>query len=125
MRQFEIDGRLTTSLGAFFAEFGRVLLPRVFWGQNLDALDDVLYGGFGTPDEGFVIRWLHSAEARKALGYPETIRQLEFRLAHCDPSCREPVERELSLAKANTGPTVFDWLVEIIRSHPDVPLVLD
>ena len=38
---------------------------------------------------------------------------------------REPVERELSLAKANTGPTVFDWLVEIIRSHPDVPLVLD
>ncbi len=125
MREFEIDGRHTTSLSAFFAEFGRVLLPGVFWGQNLDALDDVLYGGFGTPDEGFVIRWRYSAEARKTLGYPETIRQLEFRLAHCDPSYREPVERELSLAKACTGPTVFDWLVEIIRSHPDVPLVLD
>jgi RNAse (barnase) inhibitor barstar len=125
MRQYEIDGRRTNSLGAFFAEFSRVLLPGVSWGQNLDALDDVLYGGFGTPDEGFAIRWLCSSEARKALGYAETIRQLEFRLAHCDPSYRGPVERELSLAKANIGPTVFDWLVKIIRSHRDIRLVLD
>ena len=125
MREYEIDGRLTTSLKAFFAEIGRVLLPGVAWGENLDALDDVLYGGFGTPDEGFAIRWRNSSEARKALGYPETVRELEFRLAHCHASNREPVERELGLARANAGPTVFDWLVEIIRSHPDVPLVLD
>ena len=125
MREYEIDGRRTTSLSAFFAEVSQVLLPGVSWGRNLDAFDDVLYGGFGTPDEGFVIRWRNSAEAREALGYPETVRQLEFRLAHCHPCSRDLVERELNLARANTGPTVFDWLVEIIRSHPDVPLVLD
>jgi len=125
MREYEIDGRRTKSLSAFFAEVSRVLLPGLSWGRNLDAFDDVLYGGFGTPDEGFVIRWRNSSEAREALSYPETVRQLEFRLAHCHPSSREPVERELNLARANTGPTVFDWLLEIIRSHPDVPLVLD
>jgi hypothetical protein len=45
MREYEIDGRRTTSLNAFFAEVSRVLLPGVSWGRNLDAFDDVLYGG--------------------------------------------------------------------------------
>jgi hypothetical protein len=59
------------------------------------------------------------------LGYPETVRQLEVRLERCHPSAREEVWRKLALARSGCGPTVFDWLVEIIGDHGGVRLVLD
>jgi hypothetical protein len=51
------------------------------------------------------------------LGYDETVRQLELTLQRCHPSNRESVAGELARAQARTGPTVFDWLIEIIRVH--------
>jgi hypothetical protein len=58
--------------------------------------------------------------SQRRLGYDETVRQLELRLQRCHPSNRKSVAEELAQAQAHTGPTVFDWLVEIIRIHgPD------
>lgn len=87
------------------------------WGQNLDAFNDVLRGGFGTPDEGFILRWENSATSKELLGYPETVRQLELRLERCHPDGRTFVQRNLSDARGGVGPTVFDWLIEIISVH--------
>jgi hypothetical protein len=67
--------------------------------------------GFGTPDKGYVIRWLHSEESRQALGYPETIRQLELKLGRCHRASREFVRLELETATRGQGSTAFDWLV--------------
>lgn len=89
-------------------------------GRNLDAFNDILRGGFGTPDGGFTLRWLNHEVSQRRLGYDETVRQLELRLQRCHPSNRKSVAAELARAQAHTGPTVFDWLVEIIRIHgPD------
>jgi len=85
--------------------------------HNLDAFDDVLRGGFGTPDEGFTLLWKNHEVSRRRLGYPETVRQLELRLARCHPTNRIRVSRELEQAQAQQGPTVFEWLTEIIRDH--------
>ncbi len=114
---FEIDGRNFSTLEAFYDEINRVLIPDAEWGHNLDAFNDILRGGFGTPDEGFVLRWNNAAISRERLGYPETIRQLEQRLERCHPLNRPHVMRELERAKAQQGSTVFDWLIEIIRDH--------
>ena len=114
---YEIDGRRFSTLEDFFAEVSRVLIPGADWGHNLDAFNDVLRGGFGTPATGFTIRWSHHALSKEKLGYPETVRQLEARLARCHPTNRTSVVRELADAKAGQGPTVFDWLVEVIRNH--------
>jgi hypothetical protein len=73
----------------------------------------VLRGGFGTPEGGFVLRWRHSAAAKEALGYAETVRCLE-RARTNNPN---HYARELADARHGTGPTVFDWLVEIIAVH--------
>jgi len=73
--------------------------------------------GFGTPEEGFTLRWVHHAISKDRLGYPETVRLLELQLARCDPSYRPRAAQELELARAGRGPTTFDWLVEIIRDH--------
>lgn len=87
------------------------------WGRNLDAFNDVLRGGFGTPDDGFTIRWKNHKVSKEQLGYAETARQLELRLQSCHPENRKSVSHDLKAAKAHSGPTVFDWVVEIVRVH--------
>ncbi len=117
---FEIDGRNFSTLEAFYDEISRVLVPGIpvdGWGRNLDAFNDILRGGFGTPDEGFVLRWINSDASRQQLGFGETIRQLELRLQGCHPANRASVASELQMARSGQGETVFDWLVEIIKDH--------
>ena len=130
---YEIDGRRFCTLEEFFDEISTVLIPGSEWGRNLDAFNDILRGGFGTSEGGFTIRWQNHALSQERLGYKETVRQLETRLQRCHPSNRQAVAAELAAACAGRGPTVFDWLVEIVREHgPDgaepedgVHLVLD
>lgn len=115
-REYFIDGTQTVSLEAFFDQFGSAALSGP-WGKNLNAFNDVLRGGFGTPDEGFILRWIDSAKSKELLGYPETVRQLELRLERCHPDNRENVRRNISDARRGVGPTVFDWLIDIISVH--------
>lgn len=114
---YEIDGTRFSTLEEFYEEVSRVLIPEADWGRNLDAFNDILRGGFGTPEEGFVLVWRSSDLSRRRLGYPETVRQLGLRLERCHPTNRVNVARELEAAKRQEGPTVFDWLVEIIHVH--------
>jgi len=114
---YEIDGLRFSTLEEFFVEVSRVLIPGADWGHNLDAFNDILRGGFGTPEAGFTLRWSNHTLSRERLDYPETVRQLELRLGHCRPSNRASTAGELAEAQAGRGPTVFDWLVEIIKDH--------
>jgi len=114
---YEIDGRDFATLQDFCGVVSRVLIPGAEWGHNLDAFNDILRGGFGTPEGGFVLRWVNSAVSRERLGYPETVRQLERRLTRCHPLNRQSVGEDLERARQGLGPTVFDWLVEIIEVH--------
>lgn len=116
-REYVIDGVKFSTLEEFKDAIDEVLLPQTNWGRNLDAFNDILRGGFGTPEEGFVIRWKNSEVSRERLGYAETIRQLESCLTTCHPSNIESVRDQLNAAIDQTGPTVFDWLVEIIQIH--------
>ncbi|QQS09331.1 MAG: barstar family protein [Phycisphaerales bacterium] len=114
---FVIDGDKFSTLEGFYDEVERVLIPGAAWGRNLNAFNDILRGGFGTPEGGFVLRWVQSDRSREHLGYRETVRQLQSRLIRCHPSNCAAVAEQLELAKEGTGSTVFDWLVEIIREH--------
>lgn len=53
---YEIDGKDFTSLDGFYDAISSQVIPGVAWGRNLDAFNDILRGGFGTPREGFVLR---------------------------------------------------------------------
>ncbi len=117
MISYVLDGSAFSTLEGFFEEVSRVLIPDVAWGHNLDAFNDILRGGFGTPEGGFELIWKDHALSRDRLGYAETIRQLEKRLARCHPTNREAVAGKLATARSGSGPTVFDWLDEIIRDH--------
>ena len=114
---FEIDGTDFSTLEEFFEEISNKVIPGSDWGKNLDAFNDILRGGFGTPDAGFTIKWKNSQISKERLGYSETVRQLEKRLKRCHPSNREYVSRDLEEAEKGQGSTVFEWLVEIIQVH--------
>jgi RNAse (barnase) inhibitor barstar len=114
---YTIDGHRFSTLEEFYDEVSRCLIPGADWGRNLNAFKDILRGGFGTPEGGFVLRWLNADISRERLGYPETVRQLELRLRRCDPSHRADVARDLEATRRVEGPTVFDWLIEIITDH--------
>jgi RNAse (barnase) inhibitor barstar len=112
-----IDGFQFGTLEEFFQHFAERALDGSTWGHNLDAFNDVLRGGFGTPEGGFVIEWLNHKESEQRLGYPETIRQLQLRLKRCHPDNVAHVEQQLAAARNNEGSTVYDWLLEIIQIH--------
>lgn len=114
---YEIEGKDFTSLDGFYDAISSQVIPGVAWGRNLDAFNDILRGGFGTPREGFVLRWRNSRLSMERLGYPETVRQLQWRLSVCHAGYRSRVLKQLAEAQAHQGAIVFDWLIAIIRTH--------
>lgn len=114
---FEIDGNRFSTLVEFWDEIDRELLQGVNWGRNLDAFNDILCGGFGTPEEGFILYWKNSDISRLRLGYEQTIRFRERSLDCCHPSNREKIEKEIDEARRFQGQTLFDILVEIIHRY--------
>lgn len=110
------DGANFSDFNGFAHEFSR-LLSDYDWRGNLDAFNDILRGGFGTPDGTWVLRWLDSDSSRVALGYAATIRRLEGLLLTCHFTNRPYIEVRLSRARRGEGPTLFDEIVEIIRRH--------
>lgn len=112
-----IDGAEFDTLEGFFRHFDAVALDAGYWGQNLNAFNDVLRGGFGTPEGGFVLEWRDHLLSKDRLGYSETVRQLSLRLAQCHPDNKASFLDDLSSAQRGEGRTVFDWLLDIIREH--------
>ena len=62
-RIYEIVGAAFFTLEEFYEEVDRKIITAP-WGHNLDAFNDILRGGFGTPVEGFVL-------AGKTPNYPD------------------------------------------------------
>lgn len=114
---YVLDGAKVTSLEGFWQLMGEAVNGHGgYFGTNLDAFADCLSGGFGTPDDDdFAVEWRDHEISRQHLGYPETVRQLELRLARCHPTNSLLVRFDLEDARADRGPTVFEWLVEIFN----------
>jgi hypothetical protein len=120
-----VDGRKFTTLAAAATEFTRVLELTVPWNGNLDAFNDFLNGGFGTPDEGFILIWRNSDVSRQQLGHGETLRWLEGRVHKCHPSNVPRLQAQIAAAQQQAGETLFDMLVEIVRDHENIKLRLE
>lgn len=67
LKTYEIDGKDFRSLEEFYEVFGELALNGYIC-PNLNAFNDVLRGGFGTPEKGFVVVWKNSNISEKALG---------------------------------------------------------
>jgi hypothetical protein len=114
-----IDGANFSDFAGFTCEFSR-LLDDYRWRGSLDAFNDLLRGGFGTPEGGWVLRWLNSESSRVALGYQATIQWLDQLLLTCHPSHRSEFAARIAAARRGEGATLFDEIVGIIHAHGPV-----
>jgi RNAse (barnase) inhibitor barstar len=112
-----IDGAAFDTLEGFFQHFSEIALDGGSWGRNLDAFNDVLRGGFGTPEGGFILEWRNHALSRLRLGHVETARQYERMLQTCHPNNVARIESSRRDAVRREGATVFDWIIGIIVDH--------
>jgi RNAse (barnase) inhibitor barstar len=67
-RTYLIDGERFSTLEEFFDQISAHVIPGASWARNLDAFNDILRGGFGTPEEGFILEWRNSALSKTRLG---------------------------------------------------------
>ena len=100
IKTFVLDGNKFDTLEGFYVEVERVLTKDLDWkiGRNLNALNDVLWGGFGAfeYEEPIHIIWEHSGKSKSDLGYPNN----------------------------SEGQTVFEIIIEIIKDHKHINLTL-
>ena len=63
-----IDSNEFSDLAGFAEHFSNVgLMGQHRWNGNLDAFNDILRGGFGTPEAGFTIVWRNHKKSRRDL----------------------------------------------------------
>lgn len=91
-----------------------------WWTGNLDMLDDILRD---VPGE-FQIVWLHSELSRHCLGHWAMVIWLTNNMKHCHPSNIPSRAESLIQARSDQGPTLFDFILEIIQRHKSVEVVL-
>jgi RNAse (barnase) inhibitor barstar len=124
-KEFIVDGEkfstLTEAANVFSSSLG-FIAP---WNGNLDAFNDMISGGFRTPDEGFILVWRHSKLSQERLGHNETLHWLENNVKRCHPSNIPKVKERIIAVKRGEGETLFDTLVEIIRGHKEIELRLE
>jgi len=122
--EYVLDGERFDTLEEFYAEVGRVFVNGEPWGENLDALNNLLHGGFRQIPKEFRLVWKSAGRSRQRLGYKETARQLQSQLRDCHPTVLIKTAWALRAALRGQGPTVFNWLVALINEHPNVELLL-
>lgn len=127
-KTFIIDGEKFNDYKGFCKEFSdEVLSGKYIWQGNLDAFNDILFGGFGDIETGecYRIIWRNSIKSKQNLGYHERIKKLESIIESCHPSNISRLREEINIASKGAGPTLFDELIEIISDHENINLILE
>ncbi|WP_289140473.1 hypothetical protein [uncultured Brevibacillus sp.] len=121
METFVIDGDSFSSFEEFCKVFDKVVFANCYnrWTGSLDAFNDLLR------DVNCTIVWKNFAKSKMDLSYSETVKILKERLEYCPPINRPFVRKDLQRAESGIGPTVLDWLLEIIAEHDNVVLILE
>jgi RNAse (barnase) inhibitor barstar len=129
MTTFTIDGAAIRDIPSLYEELNRVFMADEDWrlGESLDALDDLLYGGFGAlaaTKGGVRIVWTDAAASRTALGRQATIGYYRQKLRRPDVFDAKRFARLLAEAEAGNGATYFDLVQDVFAGHPEIAVTL-
>ena len=128
MTTLEIDGSAATDITGFYAEINRLFMTGEDWtiGHSLDALHDVLGGGYVPTADGAAVTviWNDSDVSREGLGIPSTVAWLEAKIAQPEVFDVARFSRELEEVRAGRGTTYFDRILEVFADNPHVTLEL-
>ena len=126
-KQFEIDGSTITDIASFYAQINRLLMAGESWelAESLDALNDVLYGGYGAIEGRQPVRivWKDMTATRAALGRDATCTFLRERLGTRTIFNGSPIADQLAALESGAGTTYFDVVMQVFADHPNIEIV--
>lgn len=126
-KTLNIAGRAIVDIPTFYAEINRVFMADETWqlGESLDALNDLLYGGYGAIDgrEPVDLVWHGIAASEAALGIATTRAHLLEKLQRPGLFDGVAIRRQLDALDHGHGKTYFEIVLEILADHPNITLV--
>ncbi len=124
-----LDGSAIYDIAGFYAEINRVFMANEDWqlGPSLDALDDLLYGGYGAlaGHASATVHWSQIAHCRAALGVATTRAWLQEKLAQPGTFNAARIGAQLDALERGGGQTYFDIIMDVFAGHPNLHLRTD
>ncbi|MBT2766370.1 barstar family protein [Stenotrophomonas sp. ISL-67] len=121
-----LAGSAINDIPSFYAEINRVFMADEDWqlGHSLDALDDMLYGGYGVlaGHESAKVIWQDMEHTRSALGVDATRAWLQGKLAGSGKFNEANIAAQLKALDAGEGQTYFQIVMEIFAAHLRIQL---
>ncbi len=122
-----LEGKNFANIPGFYREINRLFMAGEDWqlGESLDALDDLLYGGYGVllGVKAVDLIWQDFEKSRRDLGRETTRDWLLAKLAQPGHFNRDTIHRQLRALEAGHGQSYFDIIQEIITSHAQIRLI--
>ena len=126
-KEIQIDGSKIQDLTSLYKEFDDKLMPNEDWelGESLDALDDLLYGGFGEINGNEAIRlvWTDFERMKEFFGYDFTLNFYQNKLKYPEIFNKDLIKNSIDELQNGNGKTYFEIILEIIESHSNIELV--
>ncbi len=123
-----INGNNFSEIEGFYDEAYSVLTSGLTWevAHNLDALNDILYGGFGAfnADEEIILIWNNFEKSRKDLGREPSIAYYERRAADLTGSRAAYFQNLADELKAGRGETLIDTITSIIQDKERIEFII-
>lgn len=123
-----LDGYRIHDIPTFYDEVNRTFMKGEGWklGASLDALDDLLYGGYGVirGNEPVQIIWKNFEQNKEDLGVETTRLHYKQKLQYPDIFNVSVIKRQLDELENGTGKTYFEIILEIISDHKNIELVV-
>lgn len=127
-KEIIIEGSRFNDVEGFYTEVDKVFTKDLSWktGHNLDAFNDLLLGGFGVYEYGepITIIWENANKSKEDLGYNATVIHYESMLMKCHQTNIDNVKVLLESAKQEKGDTIFDIIIQIIKEHDEIEIML-
>lgn len=124
---FTINGNNISDIASFYNEFNRAFMADEDWklGPNLDALNDMLYGGYGAIKGGqpVTLIWQNMEKSRADLGFDVTRNFYRSKLQNPELFDCKKIKKDLAELERGTGATYFEIVLQIIADHPNIKLL--
>ncbi len=127
MHTIFIDGAKFSDFEGFMEYMQGVLLDNSYNHklEGLDALADVLEGGFGVyglKDE-VRVKWKEYKKSKQDLGEVETYKYLSENLESCHPTNKEEVKEMIMFAQTDNRYTLFYFILDVFFEAKNVKTI--
>ncbi|NQD71941.1 ribonuclease inhibitor [Sphingobacterium shayense] len=127
VKTITIQGNKIHDIPSFYEHINELFMRGVDWnlGQSLDALNDLLYGGYGIIEgnEAINLIWLNFEKNRVDLGYELTLEHYQKKLLKPSVFNIDFIQSKIDELQQGKGMTYFEIILEIISEHTNITLI--